>query len=50
MTCNEILTALNEPDANILTIVPASNGFASETHYVRRLFQREPDLGATSVP
>ena len=46
---NEILTALNEPDAFILAIVPVASGFASEPRYVRRPFQREPDFGATSV-
>ena len=49
MTRNEILTALNEPDAFILAIVRVSNGFASEPHHVRQPFQREPDFGATSV-
>ena len=46
---NEILTALNEPEAFILAIVRVSNGFASEPRYVRHPFHREPDFGATSV-
>ncbi|MHC4342894.1 MAG: protein NO VEIN domain-containing protein, partial [Planctomycetota bacterium] len=43
---NEILYALNEPEAFILGIVQVSDGFASEPKYVRRPFQREPDFGA----
>lgn len=46
---NEILTALNKPDAFILAIVSISNGFAHEPRYVRTPFKREPDFDATSV-
>ena len=49
ITRNEILTALNKPDAFILAIVEVSNGFAGEPRYVRQPFHREPDFGATSV-
>ena len=49
VTRNEILTALNKPEASILAIVEVSGGFASEPRYIRRPFTREPDFGATSV-
>ena len=49
VTRNEILTALNKPDAFILAIVIVSNGAAQPPRYVRRPFAREPDFGATSV-
>ena len=49
VTRNEILTALNKPDAFILAIVEVSNGTAGEPRYIREPFKREPDFGATSV-
>ena len=49
VTRNEILTALNKPDAFVLAIVSASSGFAGEPRYLRAPFAREPDFGATSV-
>jgi hypothetical protein len=49
VTRNEILTALNKPDAFILAIVEVTAGFAGEPRYLRRPFQREPDFAATSV-
>ncbi len=49
VTRNEILTALNAPDAYVLAIVEVADGFASEPRYVRAPFAREPDFGATSV-
>jgi hypothetical protein len=49
VTRNEILTALNKPDAFVLAIVEVSNGFGGQPRYLRRPFQREPDFGATSV-
>ena len=49
VTRNEILTALNKPDAFILAIVEVSKGAAGEPRYVRKPFTREPDFGATSV-
>ena len=49
VTRNEILTALNKPDAFILAIVEVSNSSAGEPRYIREPFKREPDFGATSV-
>ena len=49
VTRNEILTALNKPDAFILAIVEVSHGFAGKPRYVRQPFHREPDFGATGV-
>ena len=49
VTRNEILTALNKPDAFIFAIVQVNNGYASEPRYLRQPFQKEPDFGATSV-
>jgi superfamily II DNA or RNA helicase len=50
VTRNEILTALNKPEAFILAIVPVQDGdFAQEPRYIRQPFQREPDFGATCV-
>lgn len=49
VTRNEILTALNAPDAFVRAIAQTSNGMASEPRYVRRPFAREPNFGATSV-
>ena len=49
VTRNEILTALNAPDAYILAVVEVADGFASGPRYVRAPFAREPDFGATSV-
>ena len=46
---NEILTALNTPDAFILAIVSVASGFAGEPRYVRQPFHKEPDFDATSV-
>lgn len=49
ITRNEILPALNKPDAFILAIVSVHEGFVAEPRYIRQPFQREPDFGATSV-
>ena len=49
VTRNEILTALNAPDAFILAVVEVAGGFAREPRYIRTPFAREPDFGATSV-
>ena len=49
ITRNEILTALNKPDAYVLALVSVCDGSASEPRYVRRPFANEPDFGATSV-
>lgn len=45
----QILTAFNKPDDFILAIVEADGDIAQPPRYVRRPFQREPDLGVTSV-
>ena len=49
ITRNEILTALNKPEAFILAIVSVAEGSVHEPRYVRTPFKREPDFGATSV-
>lgn len=49
VTRNEILTALNKPEAFVLAIVPVVAGIAKQPYYVRDPFRREPDFGATSV-
>ena len=49
VTRNEILTALNAPDAYVLAIVEVADGFAIQPRYVRAPFAREPDFGATCV-
>ena len=49
VTRNEILTALNKPEAFILAIVEVSGSAAAPPRYVREPFAREPDFGATSV-
>ncbi|WP_447974611.1 DUF3883 domain-containing protein [Nitrospira sp. Kam-Ns4a] len=49
ITKNEILTALNKPDDFILAVVEVDGDAARKLVYIRRPFQREPDLGVTSV-
>ncbi|MGI8430507.1 MAG: DUF3883 domain-containing protein [Solirubrobacteraceae bacterium] len=49
VTKNEILTALNQPEAFYLAIVEVDGDSVGEPHYVRRPFHKEPDFGATSV-
>ena len=49
VTRNEILRALNVPDAYILAIVLVSDGYAQEPRYVRRPFTREPGWNEESV-
>ncbi len=49
VTRNEILTALNKPEAFILAIVRVEKGVATPPRYVSCPFTREPDFGATSV-
>ncbi|SEO85360.1 protein NO VEIN domain-containing protein [Aquisalimonas asiatica] len=49
VTRNEILTALNKPDAYILAIVEVSDGAASDPRYLRAPFRSEPDFHAVSV-
>ena len=45
----QILTALNKQDDFILAIVEVDGDRVREPRYIRRLFQREPDFGVTSV-
>jgi hypothetical protein len=45
----QILTALNKQDDFILAIVEVDGDQARKPRYIRRLFQREPDFGVTSV-
>jgi hypothetical protein len=49
LTKNELLAALNAPDAFILAIVQVDAGFAHEPVYVRRFFQRELGFAETAV-
>jgi len=49
ITKNEIMTALNKPDAFILAIVPIQDGKTGPPAYVRTPFAREPDFGVTSI-
>jgi superfamily II DNA or RNA helicase len=49
VTKNEILTALNKPEAFYLAIVEVAGDHAGAPRYVSRPFQKEPDFGATSV-
>ncbi len=48
ITKNEILTGLNKPKDFILAIVIV-NGETTDTRYIHKPFQREPDFDATSV-
>ena len=49
VTRNEILTALNKPDAYILAMVEFLPDGGHRVRYLRRPFRREPDFGVTSV-
>ncbi len=50
VTKNEILTALNKPDAYILAIVLIGmDGVAMAPHYLRQPFAQEPEFGTASV-
>ena len=42
---NEILAALNAPDAFILAVAEVSDGVSASPLYVRQPFAREPDFG-----
>ena len=48
VTKNEILTALNKPDAFWLAVVEVE-GDQTSTHYLSRPFRNEPDFAANSV-
>ena len=49
ITRNEILTALNSPDAFILALVEIDGDKAVSPRYIRQPFTREPDFWVTSV-
>jgi hypothetical protein len=49
VTRNEIITALNEPNAFVLAIVQVNDGFAQQPRYVRQPFRGEPNFGPASV-
>lgn len=49
VTKNEILYSLNKPDDFILAMVEFLPDDSYHVHYLRQLFQREPDFGVTSV-
>ncbi len=49
VTKNEILTALNKPDAFILAIVEFLDGGIPHVRYLRQPFEKEPDWAVTSV-
>ena len=49
VTLNEILYSLNKPDDFVLAIVEFLDDGKHEVHYVRKPFNREPDIGVTSV-
>ena len=49
LTRNELLAALNTPEAFILAIVRVQSGFAHQPACVTRLFQREPGFAETTT-
>jgi Protein NO VEIN, C-terminal/Helicase conserved C-terminal domain len=49
VTKNEILAALNAPDAFHLALVTVENGFAHQPVYVRRFFRRELGFAETAI-
>jgi hypothetical protein len=49
LTKNEILAALNAPDAYFLAIVRVAAGFAHAPVYIQRFCQREPGFAETAV-
>jgi hypothetical protein len=49
VTKNEILAALNAPDAFHLALVRVKDGFAHQPAYVQRFFQRELGFAETAV-
>jgi superfamily II DNA or RNA helicase len=49
VTRNEILTALNKPEAFILAIVLVDGDRVEKPRYLLRPFQKEPDFGLTSA-
>jgi len=49
VTKNEILTGFKQPEQYILALVGVDEAQATPLCYVRRPFEREPELAATSV-
>lgn len=49
VTKNEILAALNAPEAYFLALVRVESGFAREPVYIQRFVQREPGFAETAV-
>ncbi len=49
ITKNELLAALNAPEAFVLAIVEIDQGFTGEPKYVRRFFGRELGFAETAV-
>ncbi len=49
VTRNEVLFALNNPDAYILAVVEFLDGDNHRVHYARQPFRGEPDFNAASV-
>jgi superfamily II DNA or RNA helicase len=49
VTKNEILTALNKPDAYILAVVELADGVASTPTYIRRPFTQDLEFATASV-
>lgn len=49
VTKNEILAALNAPDAFRLALVKVENGFVHQPVYVRRFFRRELGFAETAI-
>lgn len=49
VTKNEILTALNRPDAYLLAIVLVEDGIAEKPVYLQRPFTQEPEFATASI-
>jgi hypothetical protein len=49
VTRNEVLYALNKPDAYILALVEFFDDGRHRVSYVRQPFRQEPEFGVTSV-
>jgi hypothetical protein len=49
ITKNELLAALNAPDAFFLALVRVDSGYAHEPLYVQRFFERELSFAETAV-
>lgn len=49
VTVNEIRTALNQPDAYFLVIVPVDSAGAQKPQYIQKPFAQEPEFGVAAV-